>query len=342
MAFRSIIVISIALITLSSCNNHKRSNLKNDTENSAVTKHSTIEIYDRSVLSVIDPNTTFEVLAEGFYWSEGPLWIEELQSVIFSDVPANKIYRWNEKDGLSVYLESSGHSGTENINSNRGSNGLILNAEGDLLLCQHGDRRIAEMKPEVKNPDSDFLTIAESYDGKKFNSPNDLVMDNEGNIYFTDPPYGLPENKTGEIGFNGVFKVSPDKVVTLLIDSLTRPNGIGLSPDHKTLYVNQSDPKKPVLLKYNITDEGSLENGRVLFDFSPFAEDAIGLPDGLKVHRSGNIFATGPGGVHIISPDGKHLALLSTEKATANCAFDKKQKYLYTTTTDRLIRILLK
>ena len=333
--------LAVALALFVSCNNNSQKT-NEDKKSDTITMNSAVEIFDPAAELIVSPDAGFEVLAEGFYWSEGPLWIEELQSVIFSDVPSNKIYLWNEKDGLSVYLESSGHSGAENINSDRGSNGLILNPEGRLILCQHGDRRVAEMKADVKNPDSDFITIAESYDGKKFNSPNDLVMDNEGNIYFTDPPYGLPENKTGEIGFNGVFKVSPDKVVTLLIDSLTRPNGVGLSPDQKTLYINQSDPQNPILLRYDILDDGMLSNGSVLFDYSSFAEKAIGLPDGLKVHSSGNIFATGPGGVHIISPEGKHLALLSTEKATANCAFDKNQDYLYTTTTDQLMRIRLR
>ncbi|PLX00362.1 MAG: gluconolactonase [Marinilabiliales bacterium] len=341
MKTRLTLGLAVALALFVSCNNNSQKT-NEDKKSDTITMNSAVEIFDPAAELIVSPDARFEVLAEGFYWSEGPLWIEELQSVIFSDVPANKIYRWNEKDGLSVYLESSGHSGAENVKSNRGSNGLILNAKGDLLLCQHGDRRIAEMKPEVKNPDSDFLTIAESYDGKKFNSPNDLVMDNEGNIYFTDPPYGLPENKTGEIGINGVFKVSPDKVVTLLIDSLTRPNGIGLSPDQKTLYINQSDPQNPILLRYDILDDGMLSNGSVLFDYSAFAEKAIGLPDGLKVHKNGNIFATGPGGVHIINPEGGHLGLIKTEKATANCAFDRNYTYLYTTTTDQLMRIQLK
>jgi gluconolactonase len=335
------LVVAIASTIFVSCNNTAQ-NTNEDKKSDATPKNPAVEIFDSTALSIINPEATFEALAEGFFWSEGPLWIEELQSVVFSDVPSNKIYLWNEKDGLSVYLESSGHSGTENINSGRGSNGLILNPEGRLILCQHGDRRVAGMNTDVKKPENTFFTIADGYDGKKFNSPNDLVMDDERNIYFTDPPYGLPENKTGEIGINGVFKVTSDNVVTLLIDSLTRPNGIGLSPDQKTLYINQSDPQNPILLRYDILDDGMLSNGSVLFDYSSFAEKAIGLPDGLKVHSSGNIFATGPGGVHIISPEGKHLALLSTEKATANCAFDKNQDYLYTTTTDQLMRIRLK
>ncbi|NBC24471.1 MAG: SMP-30/gluconolactonase/LRE family protein [Bacteroidetes bacterium] len=301
-----------------------------------------VEIYDSAALSFIDSNATFESLAEGFYWSEGPLWIDTINALVFSDVPANRIYKWTEEDSLSVYLESAGHTGVGNEDSGRGPNGLILDKTGKLLLCQHGDRRIARLDAELDQPKGEFTTIADTYKGKRFNSPNDLALNRSGDIYFTDPPYGRPENKTGEIGMNGVFKVTPEKEVFLLLDSLSRPNGIGLSPDEKTLYINQSDPKNPVLYSYEVAENGSLKNGNVLFDFSELSKNAQGLPDGLKVHRSGNIFATGPGGVHIISPEGKHLAAIKTEKATSNCAFDSDETYLYTTTTDKLLRVALK
>jgi gluconolactonase len=335
-------VFFIAFSIFISC----KSNPKADSaENNAVDpfmEQLTIEVYDPIANALIDSNTTFEILAQGFYWSEGPLWVDELQAVIFSDIPANTIYKWSEKDSLGVYLKSAGHSGEENRDSDKGPNGLILDLENKLLLCQHGDRRIARMDADVKNPQEQFITIADTYEGKKFNSPNDLVMDRAGNIYFTDPPYGQPGNKTGEIGVNGVFKVSFDKVVTLLIDSLGWPNGIALSLDEQTLYINQSDPENPVLYSYDIAADGLLENGKILFDFLFLAENARGLPDGLKIHKSGNIFATGPGGVHIISPEGKHLAAIKTGKATANCAFDTDQKYLYMTTTDLLMRVKMK
>ena len=167
-------------------------------------------------------------------------------------------------------------------------------------------------------------------------------MDRDGNIYFTDPPYGQPGTKTAEIGINGVFKVAPNGKVTMLIDSLNRPNGIALSLDQKKLYVNQSDKEKPFLYRYEIAADGALKNGKILFDFRPFTAQFKGLPDGLKIHKSGNIFATGPGGVHIISPVGKHLATIETGTRTANCAFDSDQTYLYTTTTDMLLRVKLK
>ncbi len=336
MYLRSILLFTLLL--LFSCNQKNETKSAKSTEIEILTDELNIEIYDSIALNIVDPDANFEILAKGFLWSEGPVWIEELNALLFSDVPANKIYKWTEKDSISIYLESSGHSGKEN----NGSNGLILDNENKLLLCQHGDRRIAKMDADLNKPLAQFISIAETYGGKKFNSPNDLDMDMTGNIYFTDPPYGQPENKTGEIGINGVFRVNPKKEVTLLIDSLTMPNGIALSLNQKTVYINQSDPNNPVLYSYDIAADGSLKNGKVLFDFLALSKNAKGLPDGLKIHKSGNIFATGPGGVHVISPQGKHLASFKTGKSTANCTFDKDQKYLYMTTTDMLIRVRLK
>lgn len=341
LIIRIAIFSTISFLLFVSCDNFAKPKSAEISDNKTIQDGKRIEIYDSAVLDIINPEADFEILADGFMWSEGPLWVDELQSVLFSDVPANKIYKWNEKDGISIFLESTGHSGKENKDSNRGSNGLILDQDNNLLICQHGDRRIARLNADLKNPQAKFLTIADNYNGKKFNSPNDLVMDNEGNIYFTDPPYGLPENKTGEIGINGVYKISPDKKLTLLVDSLNKPNGIGMSLDNKILYINQSDPNAKALYSFDINEDGSLENGKILFDFQTFAKELKGLPDGLKVHKSGNIFATGPGGIHIISPDGKQLALIYTGKPTANCAFDTDQKYLYMTTSDMLTRLQL-
>lgn len=338
--FNFFLVISILLFF--SCNNKYKPEASKLADPDASEQSLEVEVYDSAALSIIDPNSHFEVLARGFYWSEGPLWIDDLQSVVFSDVPANKIYQWNEKNGLSIYLEFAGHSGAENKSSGRGPNGLILDSKDRLIICQHGDRRIARLDADLENPKSQFITVADTYKGKQFNSPNDLVMDKGGNIYFTDPPYGLPENKTGEIGMNGVFKINPEQEVSVMIDSLSMPNGIGLSPDEKTLYINQSDPQNPVLYSYEIAVDGSLEDGKVLFDFQTLSENKKGLPDGLKIHESGNIFATGPGGIHILSPEGKHLAAILTGKSTANCAFDSGYDYLYMTTTDMLMRLKLK
>lgn len=342
MYYRFLLSISFSMLLLVSCKSDPKADTSEKSSVDPLLEQFKIEIYDSVALALIDSTATFEILAEGFYWSEGPLWVDELEAVLFSDVPANKIYKWNENDSLSIFLESAGHSGEANKNSDKGPNGLILDTENNLLICQHGDRRIARLDADLKNPQVQFVTLADTYEGKKFNSPNDMVMDRAGNIYFTDPPYGQTGNKTGEIGINGVYKVSANNEVSLLVDSLNWPNGIGLSLDQKTLYINHSDPQKPVLYRYDIAEDGTLKNGKILFDFTTLAKNSKGLPDGLKIHKSGNIFATGPGGVHIISPKGKHLAAIKTGKATANCAFDTDQKYLYTTTTDLLMRVRLK
>lgn len=342
MKINALSIPFIITFCMISCTFSTRNPDQEQKTNDPSTKLFAVEIYDSSALEIISPDARIELLANGFLWSEGPLWLDELQSLIFSDVPANKIYIWNEKDSLGVYLEPSGHTDAENINSGEGSNGLMLDMNKQLLLCQHGDRRIARMDAPLIAPQATFTTFADNFSDKTFNSPNDFVADQNGNIYFTDPPYGRPENKTGEIGFNGVFKVSTEQQVTLLTDTLTWPNGIALSLDQKTLYINQSDRNNPVLYSYEITADGLLTNGRILFDFISLSKTFKGLPDGLKVHRSGNIFATGPGGVHLISPDGKHLAAVKTGKATANCAFDTEQEYLYMTTTDMLLRVRLR
>ena len=328
------------VLLLVSCTNKPKA--KQNKAANAIAEQFKVSMHDTAALSLIAPDASFEILATGFKWSEGPLWVDSLQAVLFSDVPTNKIYKWSPQDSLSIYLEYAGHTGEGNKDSNRGSNGLLLDSKNNLLLCQHGDRRIARLDADLSDPKPQFITLADAYENKPFNSPNDLDIDRDGNIYFTDPPYGQPGTKTAEIGINGVFKVAPSGAVTMLIDSLNRPNGIALSLNQKTLYVNQSDKEKPFLYRYEISADGSLVNGTVLFDFRPFAKQFKGLPDGLKIHKSGNIFATGPGGVHIISPAGKHLATIETGKRSANCAFDSDQKYLYTTTTDMLLRVALK
>ncbi len=334
--------IAFSLLLFVSCESGIKTESPQNTANEEFVEQLKIAIHDSSALEIVDQNARFEILAEGLYWSEGPLWVEEIKAVLFSDVPANKIYKWDEQDGITVFLESAGHSGAENITSDKGPNGLMLDANGNLIICQHGDRRIARMDVALTEPSTKFTTLAGQYKAMQFNSPNDLAISKTGEIYFTDPPYGQPDNKTDEIGINGVFKYTAGQEVTLLIDSLSWPNGVALSLDERTLYVNQSDPAKPVLYSYTIAEDGKLVDGKILFDFSALAANAKGLPDGLKVHKSGNIFATGPGGVHIISPEGEHLATIQTGKATANCAFDADQKYLYTTTTDLLMRIKLK
>jgi len=301
-----------------------------------------IEILSIEALELIDSTSVVEELGKGFLWAEGPVWVESINALLFTDVPENTIYKWSEKDGLSVFLTPSGFTDTSNVEKGDGANGLMLDSEGDLLLCQHGDRRIASLKSGMENPKAEFITLVDKIDGKRFNSPNDLVIKSNGDIYFTDPPYGIKDEKDKELSYNGVYKLSQNGEVSLMVDSITRPNGIVLSLDEKTIYVNNSDPDKVFIYSYTLDSKGNFTKPSIFFDATEYTKSGKGLPDGIKTHKSGNLFATGPGGVLIISPKGKLLGIIRTSKSTANCAFDKDYKYLYLTTTDRLLRVKLK
>jgi gluconolactonase len=297
---------------------------------------------DQSINSLIPEDAKIEILSSGFDWSEGPLWLEDQQALIFSDVPANKIYRWTEQDSLSIFLEPSGYFGERKDKREPGSNGLALDLDGKLLLCQHGLRQVGKLKTSLLNPKPEYETLAFEWEGKKMNSPNDLVVHSNASIFFTDPPYGLDEWDEKGLDFQGVYRLL-DGALTLQIDSLSRPNGVALSPDEKTLYIAQSDPAKARYYAYELDEAGEVLSGKILFDVtSMISPEQKGLPDGLKVHSSGVLFATGPGGVLIINPEGKHLGTIETGQATANCAFDAEEKYLYITADMHLMRIRLK
>jgi gluconolactonase len=302
-----------------------------------------VERVDAALDVLIASNIQPEIIAEGFEWSEGPVWIDKENMLLFSDVPKNIVYKWTEANGLEKFLEPSGYTSDVPRGGEMGSNGLTLNNLGQLVLCQHGDRRVALLESDYQNPKPNFKTLAGDYQGKIFNSPNDVVFDNQGNFYLTDPPYGLlkqTEDSSKQIPFQGVYKVKPDGSVILLVDSLTRPNGIGLSPDEKTLYVANSDG--PVAKWYSFELAGdSLTNAKIFF-WTKYVEGEKGAPDGLRVHKSGNIFATGPGGVWIFNPTGKVLGKIKIPEATANCGFGPDQKVLYTTSDNFILRIPLK
>lgn len=287
---------------------------------------------------LLPPDAKIELLAEGFVWSEGPVWVNDGGYLLFSDVPKNTVYQYKPGKGISVYLKPSGYSGELPRKGEPGSNGLTLDPQGRLILCQHGDRRVARLDNDRK-----FTTLADRYESKRFNSPNDLCFDRKGNLYFTDPPYGLEGNikdPKKELPFQGVYRLAPDGKLTLLTRDLTFPNGIALSPDEKTLYVAVSDKQKPQIWSYDLASDGSLSNGKVFFDAAPLAAKKLkGLPDGLKVDNAGNLWATGPGGVLIIDKTGKHLGTLLTDQPTANCAFAGDGSILYITVNHWLCRI---
>lgn len=302
-----------------------------------------IENLDPRLNSLIFPDSPIEILASGFEWAEGPLWLEEQQALIFTDVPTNKVWKWTEKDSLTLYLSPSGYLGDRTDKREPGANGLTLDAAGNLILCQHGERQIGKMLSSLDNPKPEFEALATGYEGKRFNSPNDLVFNSKGQLFFTDPPYGMDPWDEKELDFQGVYRLDSDGKVNLLVDSLSRPNGIGLSPDQRTLYVAQSDPEKARYYAFDLDESGNLVSGKVLFDATSLqSEDRKGLPDGLKVHSSGNLFATGPGGVLVISPEGTHLGTILTENGTANCGFDSEEKFLYMTADGYLLRIAMK
>jgi gluconolactonase len=303
-----------------------------------------VERLDADLDTLVPLGAVIEVLAAGFDWSEGPVWLREQGALLFSDVPADRVYLWSEGAGHRVWLEPSGYTGETPRGGEPGSNGLLLDADGRLVLCQHGDRRVARLEAPLSSPMPHFSTLADRFEGRRFNSPNDAVFHSSGALYLTDPPYGLEagvDDPARELPFSGVYRVDPDGSVALLTDELSRPNGIAFSPDERTLYVANSDPERAVWMAYDVLDNGRLGEGIVFFDATPWVPEKPGLPDGLKVDADGNLFATGPGGVLVLASDGRHLGTLRTTRPTANCAFGDDGASLYITADDLLLRVRL-
>jgi len=303
-----------------------------------------IEQIDPDLNNVIDPNAKVEIIAEGFEWSEGPLWIDGL-GLLFSDIPPNKIYLWTEGEDVKLYLFPSGYTGETSRAGEVGANGLLVDKNGELILCQHGDRRLARMISPVNDPKPEFETIVDNYKGKRFNSPNDACFNSEGALYFTDPAYGLEKMMSDplkELDFQGVYKFTTSGQLILLTDEMTRPNGIAFSPDEKILYVANSDPEYAVWMAFTLNDDGMIESKRVFYNATSLVEQEVGLPDGLKVDSDGNIFATGPGGVWIFNEQGKVLGKIRTGQATSNCAFGNDGKILYITADNFVMRVKIK
>lgn len=307
-----------------------------------------VERLDPALDKLIPAGAEIEVLAKGFDWAEGPVWVEtgaKRGYLLFSDIPPNSIYKWTPGESVSLFMRPSGYTGTKTRGGEPGSNGLTLDAKGRLVACEHGDRRVSRLV-SLDEPNGAKVTLAGEYNGKRFNSPNDLVYHKNGDLYFTDPPYGLPKNVNDpgkELPFQGVYRLSKDGTVTLLTDKMERPNGIAFSPDYKTLYVANSHGPRMIWMAYGVKDDGTLDEGRVFFDATELRKKTgrRGAPDGLKVDQDGNLFATGPGGVLVFSPEGKHLGTILTGQATANCAFGDDGKTLYMTADMLLLKIRL-
>ncbi|NCF85387.1 MAG: SMP-30/gluconolactonase/LRE family protein [Verrucomicrobiaceae bacterium] len=295
---------------------------------------------DPKLAEVLDKSAELEVLGSGFDWAEGPVWVRDGKYLLFSDIPPNKVVKWEEGKGISTFLQPSGYTGATDYGGEPGSNGLLLDGQGRLVSCEHGDRRVS-----VMTKDGGKRTLVDNYEGKRLNSPNDAVYKSNGDLYFTDPPYGLPkryEDRRRELDWCGVYRLSKDGKVTLLTKEMTRPNGIAFSPDEKILYVAQSDPKAALWKAFPVQDDGTLGDSRVFYDATSLVGKLPGLPDGLKVDKKGNLWATGPGGVHIFAADGTPLGRIETGEATANCGWGDDGTVLYITADMYLCRIQTK
>ena len=330
------------LVFMIACN----SNTENKKQEMKYKSIGTIERLDPALDNIISANAKAEIIAEGFEWSEGPLWVEQHNMLLFSDVPMNTIYKWTEAKGKEVYLKPSGYTGSEpSVCKEPGSNGLTFDKNGNLVLCQHGDRRMARMDAPLDKPEAKFITIADNYKGKRFSSPNDAVYNSAGELFFTDPPYGLQTQDDSdtkkEISFNGVYKVKTNGEVILLVDSITRPNGIALMPGETKLIVACSDGAHPNWYIFDINGD-SLMNGRIFYSAAEEAKTMKGVPDGFKVDKNGNVFATGPGGVYIFNRDGKKLGHIKLNDATSNIALSPDEKTIYITNDMNVLRLKMR
>lgn len=299
-----------------------------------------IERLDPRFDALVPKDAKLEVIAEGFNWLEGPVWRKDDGYLLFSDIPANTIYAWNEQQGVSSFLKPSGYTGKEPFTGREpGANGLTFDSQGRLTLCQHGDRRIIRLEPNGSQ-----TVLIEHYRDQRLNSPNDLVYHSNGDLYFTDPPFGLPDtfnDPNRELPFSGVYRLAEDGTVTLLEDDLKAPNGIAFSPDEKILYLTDVDRERPRWLAYPVLPDGALGQGSVLFDASRWQGERKGAPDGIKVDVHGYIYGAGPGGVYVFAPDGTHLGTLFTGVPTGNLTWGEDGSVLYIAADTQMLRIAL-
>jgi gluconolactonase len=291
--------------------------------------------------ALVDLAAPIEKLGEGYRWSEGPVWVRRGGYLLFSDVPANRMYRWSEGAGVSVFMEPSGLAGPVPASLREaGSNGLIPGPGYSILMADSGSRAIARLDLATRRK----TFLATTYQGHRFNSPNDLVRARSGDIYFTDPPYGLAginDSPLKEQPVNGVYRLDPNGRVTLIDGDLSFPNGILLSPDGRTLYVSNSDPRRAVWMAYRLDPRGNVISRRVLGDVTAeVARERPGLPDGMAIDARGNLFASAPGGILVMAPDGTRLGRIETGQPIANCTFGGLDgRTLYMTSNNMIARV---
>lgn len=310
-----------------------------------------VQVMQPELLQLVAADAQFELLAEGFSWSEGPVAEPGTGAMLFSDVPANKVYRWHPSQGLQLYLSPSGATGLWPDDSlKQGANGLLFNQQQQLVLAQHGDRRLAVLTG-LKDGKPLYQTLvsqqagATAQDQRRLNSPNDLVQHHDQSYYFTDPPYGLAQgdrSSAKDLAFNGIWRLTPDLQLQLLDHSLSKPNGLAFSPDQRWLYVANSDPAAAKWWRFAVQTDGSLGAAELFADATAAVSSQPGLPDGLKVLPSGQILATGPGGIWVFSASGQQLGLLQLPVAAANLALSEDRRYLYITASSYFLRMPLK
>ncbi len=281
-----------------------------------------IERLDPGLDAIIDPTAPVEVLGEGYRWAEGPVWVRRKGWLLFNDVPGNTMWRWRPGKGVDLFMRPSGLAGpVPDAFNEAGANGLAIDPAGRLVMADSGNRAVARVDLDTKRK----TILVDRYQGKRFNSPNTVVVARNGAIYFTDPPYGLKDPDHAplrELDFQGLYRRDPDGKVTLLDGTHYRPNGIALSPDERTLYLALSDEARPELLAYPLDAKGNIGRARLFHDTrAQHAAGRPGLPDGVVTDQAGRVFATGPGGVHVLAPDGRLLGIIATGQTIANCCF---------------------
>ena len=294
--------------------------------------------------ALIAPDAQVERVGGGLQWAEGPVWVKDGRYLLFSDPPKNTMYRWSQAEGVVPFLHPSGYAGEDTAALREaGSNGLAIDASGALVMCDSGSRALARLDLKTKQK----VFLAERFEGKRFNSPNDLAIARSGAIYFTDPPYGLAgiENSpVKELPFSGVYRWTPDGKVALIDKTFLYPNGVALSPDESILYVSNTDAKQPIIRAYTLGADGLPINSSTFFDAAPLVKPGVpGMPDGIKVDVAGNLFAAGPGGILVLSKDGELLGVIGAGKrAMPNCAFGEDGSTLFLAATECLARIRLR
>ena len=334
---RMVISSSLAVLTTTGCNGTPKPVFRTEPPDADLPSFS-ITAFDRRLQAVLDTHSTPEVLSTGYKWLEGPTWDRKRNKLYFTDVPRNIAYSWSRKDGVVEFLNPSGKTDEPDDPYQNGANGLLYEVETDsVILCNHGLRQVQRVDLTTLNRQ----TLTDRYEGHRYNSPNDVCKSTKGDFYFTDPPYGLSgqdDSPVKEMSHNGVYRLSPSGDVLLLVEDMTRPNGVILSPDERYLYITQSDANDPIMRRLTLSSEGAIKKDERWFDFSPYS-DMRGHPDGIAVSEDGVIFVAGPGGVLVIATDGTALGHINTGRPTANCCFGEDSRTLFITAKNILLRL---